>query len=66
MSSFQKQQTLPKYLTDRKLKMSTVFILEIEGTKKDKIFNFLKSFFSVMGGPMDVILVCFQTPMWGF
>ena len=53
-------------MTDRKLKMSTVFILEIEGTKKDKIFNFLKSFFSVMGGPMDVILVCFQTPMWGF
>ena len=35
--------------------MSTVFIFEINGAKKDKIFSFLKGRFSVMGGPMDVI-----------
>ena len=29
-----------KYLTDRKLKMSAVFIFEIKGTKKDNILNF--------------------------
>ena len=34
--------------------MSAVFIFEIKGAKKDKIFNFLKGRFSVMGGPMDM------------
>ena len=29
-------------MTDRKLKMSAVFIFEIKGPKEDKIFNFLK------------------------
>ena len=33
--------------------MSTVFIFEIKGAKKDKIFNFLNDRFSVMGKPMD-------------
>ena len=42
-------------MTDRKLKMSAVFIFEIKDAKKDKIFNFLKGRFSVMGGPMDMI-----------
>ena len=55
-----------KYLTDRKLKMSTVFIFEIKGGKKNKILNFLKCRFSVMGGPMDVISAYFQAPMGGF
>ena len=54
MSNFQKQY-LPKYLIDEKLKMSAVFIFEIKDDKKDKIFNFLKGRFSVMGGPMDMI-----------
>ena len=40
--------------------MSTVFILEIKGAKKDKIFNFLKRHFSVMGVPMDVIFGVFS------
>ena len=51
---------MPKYLTDRKLKLSAVFIFEIKGAKKDKIFNFLKSSFSVMRGPMDVIFGVFS------
>ena len=51
---------MPKYLTDRKLKMSAVFIFEIKGAKKDKIFNFLKGRFSVMGGLMDMIFGVFS------
>ena len=35
--------------------MSTFFIFEIKGAKEDKIFNFLKGRFSLMGGPIDVI-----------
>ena len=35
--------------------MSTVFIFEIKDGKKDKIFNFLKGCFFVMGAPMDMI-----------
>ena len=55
MSLFRNNKPLPKYLTDRKLKMSAVFIFEIKSTKKDKIFNFLKGCFAVMGGPIDMI-----------
>ena len=40
--------------------MSTAFIFEIKGAKKDKIFSFLKGRFSVMGGPMDVIFGVFS------
>ena len=40
--------------------MSAVLIFEIKGAKKDKIFNFLKGRFSVMGGPMDVIFGAFS------
>ena len=50
---------LLKYLTDRKFKMSTIFIFEIKGAKKVKIFNFLKSRFSIMDGLMDVIFGAF-------
>ena len=39
---FRHNKPLPKYMTDRKLKMSAVFIFEIKGAKKDNIFNFLK------------------------
>ena len=35
--------------------MSTVFIFEIKGAKKDKMFNFLKGCFSVMGGPIFLL-----------
>ena len=35
--------------------MSAVFIFEIKGAKKNKIFNFLKDSFSVMHGPVDMI-----------
>ena len=51
---------MPKYLTDRKLKMSLSFIVEIKGAKKDKIFNFLKGSFSVMRGPMGMIFGVFS------
>ena len=40
--------------------MSAIFIFEIKGAKKDKIFNFLSNRFSVMGGPMDMILGLFS------
>ena len=40
--------------------MSAVFIFEIKDAKKDKIFNFLKGRFSVMGGPMDMIFGLFS------
>ena len=51
---------LPKYLTDKKLKISAVSISEIKGTKKDKIFHFFKSSFSVMHVPMDMIFGVFS------
>ena len=41
-------------MTDRKLKMSAAFIFEIKDAKQDKMFNFLKGSFSVMGGSMDM------------
>ena len=47
-------------MTDRKLKMSVVFIFEIKDNKKDKIFNFLKGRFFVMGAPMDMIFDLFS------
>ena len=47
-------------------KCQLFLFLEIKGAKKDNIFNFLKRSFSVMLGPMDIILVYFQRPMWGF
>ena len=51
---------LPKYFTDRKFKMSAVFIFQLEGAKKDNIFNFLKGNFSVMRGLMDMIFGVFS------
>ena len=51
---------MPKYLTDRKSKMSAIFIVEIKDAKKDKFFNFLKSRFFVMGAPMDIIFDLFS------
>ena len=41
-------------MTDRKLKMSAVFIFEIKGVKKKKKINFLKNSFYVMRRPMDM------------
>ena len=51
---------MPKYLTERKLKMAAAFIFEIKGAKKDNISNFLKGGFSMMRGPMDMILGVFS------
>ena len=42
-------------MSDGKLKMSTIFVLEIEGAKNDKIFNFLNGRFSIIGGPTGMI-----------
>ena len=56
---FRSNKPLPKDLTDRKLKMSTVFIFEIKDVKKDKIFNFLNDRFSAMGKPIDTIFGAF-------
>ena len=50
---------MPKYLTDRKLKTSTFFLFEIKRAKMDKIFDFLKGCFFVMGGPMIIIFGMF-------
>ena len=47
-------------MTDKKLKMLIVFIFQIKGAKKDKIFNFLKGRFFVMGGLMNVIFSMFS------
>ena len=57
---FRNNKPLPKYLTNRKLETSFFLIFEIKGAKKDKIFDFLKSRFSVMGGPMDMIFGVFS------
>ena len=40
--------------------MSAIFVFEIKGAKKEKKINFLKSRFSVMGGPMDIIFGIFS------
>ena len=40
--------------------MSAIFIFEVTGAKKNKIFNFLKSCFSVMHGSMDMIFGVFS------
>ena len=47
-------------MTDRKLKMSAVFLFEIKGIKKDKIFNYLKGSSSVTRDPMDMIFGAFS------
>ena len=57
---FRNIKALPKYVTDRKLKMSVVFIFKIRDAKKDKIFNFLKGSFSIMQGSMDMIFGVFS------
>ena len=46
-------------MTDKKFKMSALFVLEINGAKKAKIFNFLNGRFSILGGPMDMIFGVF-------
>ena len=51
---------MPKYLTDRKWKVSAVFIFEIKGSKKDNIFDFLKGSFSIMRGAVDMIFGVFS------
>ena len=57
---FRNNKPVSKYLTDRKFKMSAIFIFEIKEAKKDIIFNFLKDCFSVMCGPIDMIFGVFS------
>ena len=40
--------------------MSAVFIFEIKDSRKDKIFNFLKRCFSVVGAAIDMLLGVFS------
>ena len=49
-----------KYLTDKKLKILALFVFEIKGAKKAKIFNFLNDHFSIIGAPMDMIVGMFS------
>ena len=58
--NFRNNKPLPQYFTDKKLKMSAVFIFEIKDAKKDKIFNFFKDSFFVIGAPMDMIFDLFS------
>ena len=51
---------MPKYLTDAKLKMPEFFTFEIKRAKMDKIFNFVKDRFSVMGSPMNMTFGMFS------
>ena len=55
MSIFRNNKSLPKYLTDRKWKMSAVFYFRNKRRQKGKFFKLLKGRFFVMGGPMDMI-----------
>ena len=57
---FRNNKPLPKYLTDRKLKISAYFIFETKDAKKDKIINFWKDHFSVMGDLIDMIFGAFS------
>ena len=50
---------------DRKLKMPTIFVLEIKDARNSKIFSFLNGRFSVMGDPMDMIFVVFSETIVG-
>ena len=47
-------------MSDGKLKMSTIFVLEIKGGKNNNIFNFLNGRFSIMGGPITIIFGVFS------
>ena len=40
--------------------MSALFVFEIKSAKKENIFNFLKGSFSLMCGPMDIIVGVFS------
>ena len=60
MPIFRNNKPLLKYLTDRKSKISAVFIFEIEVVKKDKMFNFIKGRFSIIGSQMDMIFGVFS------
>ena len=60
MSNIQNGEQQPKYLSDGKLKMSTIFVLEIKSPKNNNIFYFLNRPFSGMGGSIDMIFGAFS------
>ena len=47
-------------MSDEKLKMSSIFVLQIKSLKNYKILNFLNGCFFVTGGPMDMIFGVFS------
>ena len=51
---------MPKYLTGEKLKVSALFVSEIEDVKKANISIFLNGCFSIIDGPMDMIFDVFS------
>ena len=51
---------MSKCLTEKKFKVSALFIFETKGAKEDTVFKFLKGRFSVMGGPMDMTFWVFS------
>ena len=55
MSNIQNDKHQPKYQSDRKLKMSTIFTLEVKGGKYYKVFKFLNDPFPVMGDTINMI-----------
>ena len=49
-----------RHILLKKFKILALFIFEIKDAEEDKIFKFLKSCFSVMGGPMNIIFGVFS------
>ena len=60
MSNIQNDKRQPNCLSAGKLKMSTIFVLELKSAKNNKLFNYLNGRFSVMGGSMDMIFGVFS------
>ena len=49
-----------RYALGKNVHMSTILVLEIKGSKNNKMFNFLNDRFSVMGGPITMIFGVFS------
>ena len=47
-------------MSDGKLTMPTIFVLEIKGGKNNKMLSFLNDRFFVMSGPINMIFVVFS------
>ena len=49
-----------RYALGKNVHMSTILVLEIKGSKNNKMFNFLNDRFSVMDGPITMIFGVFS------